>query len=126
MIVGGLIAGALFIGMVNQPSVYVAMGLMVILGVSIVTFDVGLTTLLQLGSDDANRGRVSGLMQTMMAASQLLSIGFTSLFADQVGAVVMLNLAGALFAMGGLVGILVRRGHMVAVTPQIHATQPAE
>ena len=50
---GGALAGVMFLVMVNQPSVYVAMGLIVILGISIVTFDVGLTTMLQLGSDDA-------------------------------------------------------------------------
>jgi MFS family permease len=109
---GGLFAGLLFLGMVNQPSVYVAIGLMVVLGMCIVAFDVGLTTLLQVGSDDSNRGRVSGLMQTTMAASQLVSIGLTSLLADGLGALVLLNIAGILFALGGLVGILAPRAHL--------------
>src|SRR5581483_4556932 len=82
---GGVMAGLLLIGMVNQPSVYVAMGLIVFAMIGIVAFDIGLTTLIQIGSDDANRGRVSGLMQTTMAAAQLLSIGLTSLLADRVG-----------------------------------------
>lgn len=102
---GGSIAAVLLLVMVNQPSIYIAVGLMVIAGVSIVAFDVGLTTLIQMGSDDSNRGRVSSLMQTVMALSQLIAMGITSLFADQLGAVVLLNIAGVLFGLGGLVAL---------------------
>ncbi len=107
---GGTVAGAMFLAMVNQPSPYAAIGLMVILGIAIVAFDVGLTTLLQLGSDDANRGRVSSLMQTTMAASQLVAIAFTTLLADRLGAIALLNVAGILFLLGGQVAVLVPKG----------------
>lgn len=124
---GGAIAGMIFLVMVNQPSVYVAIGLMALLGISVVAFDVGLTTLLQLGSDNENRGRVSSLMQTTMAASQLLSIGLTSLLADRLGAPVLLNIAGVMFVLGGLVAFLVPKKDLeasaAAGTP---VTQPAE
>lgn len=102
---GGVIAGLVLMAMVNQPSVYVAMGLIAFAGISIVAFDVGLTTLLQLGSDDENRGRVASLMQTVMAASQLISIGATSLLADKLGAVLMLDIAALMFILGGAVVI---------------------
>jgi MFS family permease len=123
---GGVMAGLLLIGMVNQPSVYVAMGLIVFAMIGIVAFDIGLTTLIQIGSDDANRGRVSGLMQTTMAAAQLLSIGLTSLLADRVGAVLMLNISAILFSLGGLAAIFAPH---IQTEPQLApsaATQPAE
>lgn len=122
MICGGFVTGLLFAAMVNQSSVYAAIGLMVFVGMAIVSVDVGLTTLLQLGSDDANRGRVSGLMQTVMAASQLLAIGMTSLFADQLGAVLLLNIASILFALGGFVGLLLPRGQGKAMPVQPNAS----
>lgn len=112
---GGLVAGALFIAMMNQPSVYVAMGLITFLGISVVALDVGVTTLLQLGSDDANRGRVAGLLQTVMAAAALVSIGLTSLLADRVGALWLLNIAGSFFVVGGLMGFFAPRGGGAAV-----------
>jgi MFS family permease len=123
---GGVMAGLLLIGMVNQPSVYVAMGLIVFAMIGIVAFDIGLTTLIQIGSDDANRGRVSGLMQTTMAAAQLLSIGLTSLLADRVGTVLMLNISAILFSLGGLAAIFAPN---IQTEPQLApsaATQPAE
>ncbi len=122
---GGLISGLLVLVMVNQPSIYVPMGLMLFAGIAIVAFDVGLTTLIQIGSDDTNRGRVSGLMQTTMAAAQLLAIGATSLLADQVGAVLMLNIAAVLFTLGGLVGIFAPSVPKESAIPQV-AAQPAE
>jgi len=103
---GGVISGLILLIIVNQPSIYVAMVLMILAMIAIVAFDIGLTTLIQLGSDDSNRGRVSGLMQTMMAASQLVAIAATSLLADQVGAVLLLNLSAILFSVGGLVALL--------------------
>lgn len=122
VLVGGVTAGLIFLIMVNQPLWYVAMGLIVLLGIAVVTFDVGLTTLLQLGSDDENRGRVSGLMQTVMAAAQLISIGATSLLAERLGAVALLDLAGVLFLCGGLVILLIPAAHLqmppTSVVPQ--------
>jgi MFS family permease len=123
---GGVIAGLLLMVMVNQPSVYVAMGLIVFAMIGVVAFDIGLTTLIQIGSDDANRGRVSGLMQTTMAAAQLLSIGLTSLLADRVGAVLMLNSSAVLFLLGGLTAILAPD---IETEPELvpsAVTQPAE
>ncbi len=126
IVAGGVIAGMLFLIVVNQPSVYVAMGLFAIAGITIIAFDVGLTTLLQLGSDDANRGRVSGLMQTVMAASQLISIAATSLLADRLGAPLMLNIAGACFILGGLVALLTPRLNVSESTTTTATTQPAQ
>jgi predicted MFS family arabinose efflux permease len=122
---GAVIAGLVLVAIVNQPSVYVAMVLIALAGVSIVSFDVGLTTLLQLGSDDENRGRVSGLMQTVMAASQLVSIGGATLFADRLGAVVMFDIAGAMFMLGGLIVLLVPSVHLEP-TPSAPVPQPAD
>ena len=126
VIVGGVIAGLILMVMVNQPSIYVAMGLMLIASIGIVGFDVGLTTLIQIGSDDSNRGRVAGLMHTAMAAAQLIAIGATSLLADRVGAVIMLNIAAILFSLGGLVAILAPNVENETPPVPSAAVQPAE
>lgn len=123
---GGVLAGLLFLVMVNQPSIYVAIGLIVFLGMSVVTFDVGLTTLLQLNSEDSNRGRVSGLMQTVMAIAQLISIGATSLLAAPLGIGLLLNAAGILFALGGAVAIFAPSGKTAAAPIVAPSPQPAE
>lgn len=123
---GGVIAGLFLLVMVNQPSIYVAMGMILFSMIAIVAFDVGLTTLIQLGSDDANRGRVSGLMQTAMAAAQLVAIGATALLADRVGAVIMLDLAAILFSIGGLVALLAPNIESGPESASTAATQPAE
>lgn len=126
IVTGGIISGLLFLIVVNQPSVYVAIGLILLSGIAFVGFNVGLTTLLQLGSDDANRGRVSSLMQTVMAASQLLSIAATTLLADSLGPGVLLNIAGGMFMLGGLVALLVPRMSASPMRSQTATPQPAE
>lgn len=107
---GGAISGVLLIAMVNQASLVVALGLLGIVGICVVAFDVGLTTLLQQGSDDENRGRVSSLMVSLMAAAQLLSIAATAILADRIGAVPLLDLAGIFTLIGGLIALLVPSG----------------
>lgn len=118
MIGGGLLAGVLFATVINQGSAYVAIALMPFIGMCVVALDVGFTTLLQLGTEDANRGRVSALTQTANAASQLLAIGMVSLFADRFGVPLFLNLAGIFFIMGGVAGFFVPRGSASTVTAQ--------
>lgn len=102
---GGVLEGLLIFAMVNQPSVYVAMGLMVLLGIAVVTLNVGLTTLMQIGTDDSNRGRVSSLTQTTMALAQLISIAATSLLAARLGPVIMMDIASVCVLGGGLIAI---------------------
>lgn len=123
---GGVLAGLFFLVMVNQPSMYVAIGIIALLGICIVNFDVGLTTLLQLGSDDANRGRVAGLMHTAIAAAQLVSISATGLLAAQVGLGVLLNVAGLFFALGGAVAIFAPSGKPNVAAVPAASSQPAE
>lgn len=111
MVGGGAMAGVLFLAIINQPSVYVGIAIIVFLGVSVVAFDVGIMTLLQVGSEDANRGRVMGLLQTIGAVASLFAIAVTSLLADNLGALLLLNIAGAFFILGGATGFLVPRQH---------------
>ncbi|HZQ09713.1 MAG TPA: MFS transporter [Anaerolineae bacterium] len=125
VIAGGLISGLVLLAIVNQPSIFVAIALILPAGVVFIAFDVGLMTLIQIGSDDSNRGRVSGLMQTTMAAAQLIAIASTSLLADSLGAVLLLDIASVLFAFGGLIAILVPRGSAPASTAA-PTPQPAE
>lgn len=101
-VTGGTGIGLILMAMVNQPSVYVAMALLAVGGILVVGVDVGWTTLMQLGSDDGNRGRVAALLQTVTATSMMLSIGITSAVADRVGVVTMLDAAAVAMIVGGI------------------------
>jgi MFS family permease len=107
VMMGGVSAGISIVLTVNQPSVYVAMLLIALAGIPIVGGSVGLTTCIQTGSDDHNRGRVAALFATVGAAATLTSIIFTSLVGDAVGPVPMLTLAGVIMFLGGLVALAI-------------------
>lgn len=106
---GGVLEGILLFTMVNQSSIYIAMGLMVFLGVVVVMLNVGLTTLLQIGTDDSNRGRVSSLSQTTMATAQLIAIAVTGTVAGQLGPVVMMDIASMFVVSAGLIALFAPR-----------------
>jgi predicted MFS family arabinose efflux permease len=106
LVFSGIVLAALLFVMVNQPSVYLAMGLIVVVGVLVVGLEVGWQTMMQLGSDDGNRGRVAALFGTVIAASMMVSIIITSALADTVGAVVRLDVTAASMFLGGVLAIL--------------------
>jgi hypothetical protein len=89
--------------------VYVAIGLIWMMGALGVWLNVGVTTLLQLATDDSNRGRVASLMMTVGGAGSLLSALTTSALAGTVGTVRMLDVAGLLFLCSGLMALVGRR-----------------
>lgn len=98
--------GVLVFAAVNQASVYVAMALLVGCGILVVAIDVGWTTLIQLGSDDHNRGRVAALLQTVMALGMMISIVITGVLTDRIGAVVMLDAAAFAMIAGGIAALM--------------------
>ncbi len=111
----------LFVAVVNQGSVYPALPLIALAGLSITFVFVGAQTLVQLASDSENRGRVVSLLMTVMAAASLLSTGITSVAVGVVGARTMLDLAGVAIVASGVIGLLVPA---VAHTPVAPSEQP--
>ena len=105
---GGILAGTILFVSVDQPSVYVAIGLNTVVGVLNVWLSVGMGTLLQLASDDRNRGRVSSLLMTVGGGGSLLSALLTSAVTGVVGVRPVISLGALLFVAGGAVALLGR------------------
>ena len=121
---GGICAGVGLIVIVNQPSIYVAIALVAVLGFVFVAAEVGWDTLLQLGSDDDNRGRVSALLSTVAALSTIIGIALTSALADRVGAVTMLDIGGLAMIAGGVLALTAPNIRSTKAAPAF--PQPAE
>ena len=104
----GLLAmnGVLILVLVNLPSFPVAMVALLLAGVPIVGYSVGIDTLLQMHVADRFRGRVFGALGTSMAVFVLFGQGLASALGDSLGVVPLLNLKGMLDILAGLVAFL--------------------
>src|SRR5205823_1303712 len=83
-----------------------AMALIAFAGVATVGLLVGSETLVQLGSDADNRGRVAALMGTGIALAELIGMSITGVLADRLGIVPLLDAAAAAMVLGGAVLLL--------------------
>jgi MFS family permease len=100
---GGMCTGVLLAVMVNQSSILVALGIMAVAGLAVVSLIVGAETLVQLGSDAENRGRVAALLGTVMAITELVGMAITGAVADRFGPVPLVDAAAAVMVLGGCV-----------------------
>lgn len=126
LLAGGSIGlGLVLLVVVNQPSLVVAVGLLALLGAMAVCTMVGMSTLVQLASDDRNLGRVSSLLNTTGAAASLLAAGAAGLLADRIGVVPMFDAAALAFALGGPIALLVPRRSAPTTPPAALASAQA-
>ena len=100
----GLLAfnGVLILLLVNLGSLPLAIVLILLAGIPIVGFSVGVDTLLQQHVADRFRGRVFGALGTSMAIFVLFGQGLASILGDRLGAVPLLDLKGMLDILTGL------------------------
>ena len=100
----GLLAfnGVLILLLVNLGSLPLAIGLILLAGIPIVGFSVGVDTLLQQHVADRFRGRVFGALGTSMAIFVFFGQGVASILGDRLGAVPLLDLKGMLDILVGL------------------------
>jgi MFS family permease len=100
----GLLAvnGVLILILVSLASLPWAIALILLAGLPIVGFSVGVDTLLQGNIPDRFRGRVFGALGTSMAICVLLGQGSASLLGDQLGTVPLLMIKGILDIAAGL------------------------
>ena len=91
--------------MFNLPSLPAAVLLAAAARLALSSWLVSAQTLYQNGVDDRYRGRVHGVYETGNALLMLAGMGLASLLADQVGAVPMLDLAGALYLVAALIAL---------------------
>jgi MFS family permease len=116
----GLLAanGILILLLVILASLPWAMVLILLAGIPIVGYSVGVDTLLQRHVADRFRGRVFGALGTSMALCVLLGQGWASLLGDRLGPVPLLLLKGSLDITAGLLAfVLLYRIRNLASAP---------
>jgi MFS family permease len=87
----------------NVPSVPLALGLSLFVGLTSVASAVGVETLVQRAVRDDYRGRVFGALGATASLLSLLGALTAGVLAEVVGLVTMLNVASALIALAGIV-----------------------
>lgn len=95
------INGVLILMMVGLSSLPFAIALLLLAGLPIVAYSVGIDTLLQRHVPDRYRGRVFGALGTSMAIFLLFGQGLASSFGDSLGVLPLLNLKGILDIAAG-------------------------
>lgn len=105
----GLLAanGVLILLLVSLSSLPWAIVLILLAGLPLVGFSVGVNTLLQRHVADHFRGRVFGALGTSMAICMLLGQGWASLTGDRLGSVPLLMGKGLLDLTAGLLAFIV-------------------
>jgi predicted MFS family arabinose efflux permease len=99
---GLFLSGVLIVALVSSVVLPVILGLIVLIGVAVVVFVVRLQTLLQVSIADAYRGRVLGAYGTTQSALLLVGMALSGALGGLVGPVSTLQLAGVLYAAGGV------------------------
>src|SRR5581483_11782685 len=92
------------------PGVVPAIVFMAIVGVPIAGLIAGQTTLLQLATEDAYRGRILGAYGAVSALSMLVGATLGGLLGDRVGIVTMLNIQGLGYGSAAIMVLVALRG----------------
>jgi MFS family permease len=111
MIGGMILLGCSDLGFFNAnrfagpgtPAVLIAMGFMVLSGFPATANGIGLTTLQQVWTEDAYRGRVSGARRAFFGLANLIGLGIAGVTGDAIGIVPMLIFGSFCWIAGGLV-----------------------
>jgi MFS family permease len=98
--------GFLVLILIHLPSLPLSTALLVLAGLPIVGYSVGVDTLLQQHVPSDYRGRVFGALATSVAVFVLFGQGLASGLGDQLGIVPTLNIKGILDIVAGLLGFI--------------------
>jgi MFS family permease len=112
-----LVDGVLVIALVNSVVLAVVLVLIALIGIEGVVFVVRLQTLLQISVPDAYRGRVLGAYGATQSALLLAGMALSGALGGIVGAVPTLELAGMLYAAGGVAMALILPRALAAPVP---------
>src|SRR5205814_370088 len=88
------------------PGVWPGIVFMAIVGVPIAGLVAGTTTLMQLATEDAYRGRILGAYGAVSAFSTLIGATLGGLLADGVGIVPMLNTQGLAYGLAAVIVLI--------------------
>jgi MFS family permease len=116
---GTLIVGGFMLVIYNQTRLESAAVLICLMTVVVIGANVAATSLLQAGTPDPYRGRIYGALGTTNALIGLVAVGLAGALGEVVGIVPMLDLAAAITALAGALGLVLlpRRGHSAAPAP---------
>jgi len=115
---GTVPAGMAVLAIVNVANIVLTLALITVVGVLVVSFFITEQTLLQSTVADEYRGRVLGAYSTTSSLFYILGIGCGSVLGGLLGVVGALDIAGALFALAGVVALLMLRGIDVGAAGQ--------
>lgn len=113
---GTVPAGMAVLAIVNVANIVLTLTLITVVGVLVVSFFITEQTLLQSAVADEYRGRVLGAYGTTSSLFYITGIGCGSVLGGLLGVVGALDIAGALFALAGVVALLMLRGVPVGST----------
>ena len=99
----GLVAAAATAVKFNLPSIWLALAMSAVAGITSVASSVGVETLAQRTVPDAVRGRVFGALGASGSLLSLSGAAVGGALAEVVGIVPMLNVSAALIALSGIV-----------------------
>jgi len=97
------LTGIIALIIVNFPLLTVALPLMLFVGFVVMAWSIGTQTLLQMNVHDQYRGRIFGTLGTTMALMSLIGMGLAGALADLLGVVFILDIAGGLYIVSGVV-----------------------
>ncbi len=107
---GTVPAGIAVLAIVNVANIVLTLALITVVGVLVVSFFITEQTLLQGAVADEYRGRVLGAYGTTSSLFYITGIGCGSVLGGLLGVVGALDISGALFALAGVVALLMLRG----------------
>jgi MFS family permease len=107
---GTVPAGMAVLAIVNVANIVLTLALITVVGVLVVSFFITEQTLLQSAVADEYRGRVLGAYSTTSSLFYIIGIGCGSVLGGLLGVVGALDISGALFALAGVVALLMLRG----------------
>ena len=110
LVLGTVPAGVAVLVIVNIPNIILTLVLLTVVGILVVSFFITEQTLLQSTVADEYRGRVLGAYGTTNSLLYIIGIGCGSVLGGLLGVVGALDIAGALFALAGVVALLMLHG----------------
>jgi MFS family permease len=121
---GTLIVGGFMLVIYNQTRLESAAVLICLMTVVVIGANVAATSLLQAGTPDPYRGRIYGALGTTNALIGLVAVGLAGALGEVVGIVPMLDLAAAITALAGVLGLLLLPRRARSGTPAPDRDEP--
>jgi MFS family permease len=101
--------GSLLLIIVNNRMIVLALILFCLIGILAIGANVTSTTIFQNSAPNSYLGRIFGALGMVSALMILLGQGSASILADRLGVVFLLNIAGGLYVVSGLIPLAMMR-----------------